>query len=247
VSGWIKFEKDMANDPRLLELAVQMADAACLSSGNRDLPRQESVALYCNALRGALVTLWCYADTHIRDDDTLDMGAGAVEALVGIDNFCELLPQEWIEITEDGAVKLPGYCVKNGVISRRKRTQDSNERVRKFREKRNAVSNALPTHVKRNGNAHVTAEDQDQDQDQDIRERGNKASRASKRVPAEFAPDPAYASAELPDMDVAAEVAKFKDCEFKKPRSDWDATWRNWIRTCKESGRYARKEQTNWM
>jgi hypothetical protein len=35
LSGWIKFEKDMANDPRLIELAVQMADAASLASGNR--------------------------------------------------------------------------------------------------------------------------------------------------------------------------------------------------------------------
>jgi hypothetical protein len=245
VSGWIKFDKNMADDPRLIEIAVQLADAAALSSGNRDLSNQEAVALYCNALRGALVTLWCYADTHINDDDTLEMGAGAVESLVGMDGFCDLLPDEWLTVTENGSVKLPGYCAKNGVISRRKRTEASNERVRKFRAKRNAEGNALPKDVKRNGNAHVTAEDLDQDLDH--KEREKRVTKASKRVPPEFTPDPTYASAELPDMDVAAEVAKFKDCEFKKPRSDWDATWRNWVRTCKESGRYSRKEKTKWM
>jgi hypothetical protein len=245
LSGWIKFDKNMADDPRLLEIAVQLADAAALSSGNRDLSNQEAVALYCNALRGALVTLWCYADTHINDDDTLEMGAGAVESLVGIDGFCDLLPDEWLTVTDDGSVKLPGYCAKNGVISRRKRTEDSNERVRKFRAKRNAERNALQSSVKLTCNANVTAEDQDQDQD--LKKRERRVNGASKRVPAEFTPDSSYASAELPDMDVAAEVAKFKDCEFKKPRSDWDATWRNWVRTCKESGRYARKEQTKWM
>lgn len=71
--------------------------------------------------------------------------------------------------------------------------------------------------------------------------------KASKRCPPDFIPDASFGSSELPDMDVAAEVAKFRDCEFKKARSDWEATWRNWIRTCKESGRYARKEQTKWM
>jgi hypothetical protein len=245
LSGWIKFEKDMANDPRLIELAVQMADAASLASGNRDLPRQEAVALYCNALRGALVTLWCYADTHIRDDDTLDMGAGAVEALVGIDGFCDLLPDEWVTITNDGSVKLPGYCAKNGVISRRKRTEDSNERVRKFREKRNAERNALPTQVKRNGNATVTAEDQDQDH---IHREGRNGStrKSSKRVPKDFTPDLEYASNLIPDIDASAEAQKFRDWEFKTPRSDWPAVWRTWIGNCKDRGQYSRKASEKW-
>lgn len=242
MSGWIKFEKDMANDPRLLEIAVQMAGEANLATGNRDLSNQEAVTLFCNALRGALVTLWCYADTHINDDDTLDMGAGAIEALVGIDGFCDLMPPEWIAVTESGAVKLPGYCEKNGVISRRKRANDSNERVRKFRERRNAERNALPPAVKRNGNAHVTAEDQDQDHIH--RERGKKP---AKRVPKDFEPDLSYATAQLPDVDAEAEAQKFKDWEYKTPRTDWPAAWRTWIRNCKDRGQYSRKEQTKWM
>lgn len=246
MSGWIKFDKDMATDPRLLEIAVQLADAAALSSGNRDLSSQEAVALYCNALRGALVTLWCYADTHITDDDTLEMGAGAVESLVGIDGFCDLLPDEWLTITENGSVKLPGYCAKNGVISRRKRTEASNERVRKFRAKRNAECNALPIDVKRDSNAHVTAEDQDQDHIHRERRNGV-AKRASRRVPENFTPDLNYATLLLPDIDAAAEAQKFRDWEFKTPRTDWPACWRTWIGNCKTSGKYARKEQTKWM
>lgn len=68
-----------------------------------------------------------------------------------------------------------------------------------------------------------------------------RALKASRRVPESFTPDLAFAESEIPDMDSAAEVAKFRDCEFKKPRSDWPATWRNWIRSCKETGRYAKK------
>jgi hypothetical protein len=64
--------------------------------------------------------------------------------------------------------------------------------------------------------------------------------RPSRRPPAGFAPDLAFARAELPDIDAEAEAAKFCDFEFAKPRSDWPATWRNWVRGAKESGRYVR-------
>jgi hypothetical protein len=83
---------------------------------------------------------------------------------------------------------------------------------------------------------------QEQEQKQNI-----ERARASKRVPEDFAPDLSYASAQLPDIDAEAEAQKFRDWEFKKPRSDWPATWRTWIRTCKDSGKYSRKEQTKWM
>lgn len=63
----------------------------------------------------------------------------------------------------------------------------------------------------------------------------------SKRVPADFEPDLAFALAELPDVDVATEVAKFRDWEYKTPRIDWAACWRTWIRGAKERGKYARK------
>jgi hypothetical protein len=65
--------------------------------------------------------------------------------------------------------------------------------------------------------------------------------RSSRRCPKEFEPDLAFALAELPDLDAEAEAAKFKDCEFKSPKTDWAATWRNWVRTCKERGTYARR------
>jgi uncharacterized protein YdaU (DUF1376 family) len=34
----------------------------------------------------------------------------------------------------------------------------------------------------------------------------------------------------------ARELAKFKDHEFNNPRSDWEATFRNWLRRCVETG-----------
>jgi hypothetical protein len=65
-----------------------------------------------------------------------------------------------------------------------------------------------------------------------------------KRCPPEFAPDAAMALAEIPDLDVEREIAKFRDWEFKTARSDWAATWRNWVRKARDDNKYARKQGT---
>jgi hypothetical protein len=70
--------------------------------------------------------------------------------------------------------------------------------------------------------------------------------RRSRRAPKGFSPDLEYASAQLPDIDAEAEARKFRDWEFKTPRSDWEAVWRTWIANCKERGQYARKEAMRW-
>lgn len=67
-----------------------------------------------------------------------------------------------------------------------------------------------------------------------------------RRCPANFAPDLSFARLQLPDIDAETEAARFKDFEFKTPRKDWGAVWRNWIRTCKDTGKYARKDAIKW-
>ena len=54
-----------------------------------------------------------------------------------------------------------------------------------------------------------------------------------KRCPEDWnPPESALAAirAECPDVDLQAETRKFRDHEFARGRSDWLATWRNWIR-----------------
>jgi uncharacterized protein YdaU (DUF1376 family) len=68
-----------------------------------------------------------------------------------------------------------------------------------------------------------------------------------RRCPPDFTPDTAFALAQLPDLDVEAEVAKFRDWEFKTPRSDWPAVWRTWVRNAKDQNRYAKKSKGTWL
>jgi hypothetical protein len=72
------------------------------------------------------------------------------------------------------------------------------------------------------------------------KEGGARSPKGSRRVPADFSPDTDRALAELPDIDVLREIERFRDWEFAKPRTDWAAAWRNWLRTCKDTGKYAR-------
>lgn len=63
----------------------------------------------------------------------------------------------------------------------------------------------------------------------------------SRRVPEDFSPDLDFARSQIPDIDADREAQKFRDWEFKTPRSDWPAVWRGWIERCRERGEYARK------
>jgi hypothetical protein len=172
MSGWIKFDKDMADDPRMIAAAMLIAKgyvmAEATPGGGIDLTGPALQLFARNALLGALLTLWKYADEHVRDDDTLPLTSMSIDALVGLRGFCSALPDCWLVELDDGTVKLPGYCSKNSLITKRKRAEDNKARQARWRERRaksddgvNGAHNASVTRY-----ASVTkCVDQDQDQD----------------------------------------------------------------------------------
>lgn len=176
--GWIKFDKDLVDDPRILCAAEALAERYTVSvetsqgSGfavGSDLQESTTVTLMRNAVTGALVTLWVYADTHIRDGDVLPISTALIDRMVGIDGFCELIGPTWVQETNYGTYSiLPGYCAKNGLISKEKRKNSNAERQRRYRE-RHAISSNAKSNAQRNAvtNADVTRLDQDLDQDLD--------------------------------------------------------------------------------
>jgi hypothetical protein len=158
MSGWIKLDKDMVDDPRMMEAAMRIvagnyviADRS--QGGGQTLEGPALRCFACNALLGALQTLWRYADEHIGDDDTLPISLDTLDAFVGLRGFSEHIPRQWVVETDDGRVKLPGYGKKNSLITKRKRAIKSNKRVAAWRAARNASGNAVGNAV---GNAHYT-------------------------------------------------------------------------------------------
>lgn len=109
MSGWIKVEKDLATDPRVLRMASRLRNAdVTLGSRSRLV------------VVGALVTLWWFADTHIREDDTLPIGADQINELVGVENFCELMPTDWLQVIDSNNVKLVDYSAHNGTTAKQR-------------------------------------------------------------------------------------------------------------------------------
>lgn len=45
---------------------------------------------------------------------------------------------------------------------------------------------------------------------------------------------------ELADLDVEREFSRFHDHEFREPHTDWGRAWKRWVRTCRDTARYAR-------
>ena len=78
------------------------------------------------------------------------------------------------------------------------------------------------------------------------------APRAKKgsRIPPDFAPDAQASLRQIHDLDITRELARFADYWQGKAgqagvKADWQATWRNWLRTCLETGRYAKRGHSN--
>lgn len=154
MSGWIKWEKDLESDPRVLRM-VRELKRMCNAPA---LPERTFVTL----VSGGLLRLWSYADTHIREDDTLDLGARDLDDYLGIENFCSLLPSDWLKEVDENTVELPGFQAHNGVEARKKAlTQKRVETHRKRKSVTPALTTALPDQTRlrpeEKTNGHVSA------------------------------------------------------------------------------------------
>lgn len=142
MSGWIKIEKDLRTDPRFLRMAKGLRNADVT---------QERISLEKAATQvlGALVQLWMYADSHIREDDTLDIGTDEIDELVGLVGFAQLMPVDWLEVLEEHRVKLPGFQHHNGTEAKKRaltQKRVANYRIRSVtQESSGGVTNSNAT------------------------------------------------------------------------------------------------------
>lgn len=148
MSGYIRLAKDLLTDPRFKRLKRAYASNALR---NGDALSDETVT---SRMLGALAVLWIYADTHIREDDTLGLCAEEIDELVGIAGFCQILPSHWLKVLGPDSVELPDFLQHNGTDSRNRflaAKRQSRFRARK-KEKDSNASNATG-HALRHGDA----------------------------------------------------------------------------------------------
>lgn len=112
--GWVKMEKRLRDDPRFL----RMVRAYCAQEDVTQL--RYGRVFVITLLVGALAQFWMYADSHIREDDTLDLGADEINELIGIERFTELMPEDWLEVLDADRVRLPEFHTHNGIDAKRR-------------------------------------------------------------------------------------------------------------------------------
>lgn len=243
MSGWIKVEKDLLTDPRILRIAALFstqyefnphppANGVVQSSRNaRPLPGVMLVL-------GGLVQLWMIADTHIGQDDVLPLGVDEINHILGMEGFCEFLPGDWLEVLDSDHVKLPGYHRHNGTIAK-ERAQNA-RRVAKHR-KSNSTRNGTPLHAVTPKPLPDRDQDRDLYQDPDPKKEGMQGETRAARSTAARLPEDwqltkdRQAIAEQEGADAARTFANFTDYwkaagGQKARKHDWDAAWRIWCR-----------------
>jgi hypothetical protein len=135
--AWIKLEKDLLTDPRVLNIARGLRDLY------PSLSRHAAVTLTL----GALAQLWILADKHVMQEDLLALGIDEINHVIGIEGFCQLIPQDWLQIIDANNVKFPNYHTHNGTLAKRRALgQRRSQRYRK-------THHAQASH---SGNARVT-------------------------------------------------------------------------------------------
>lgn len=220
MGGWIKVEKDLRQDPRVLRMARGLA------------PLCNVTALHAVTLvLGGLVQLWIFADSFARDDDTLDIGADEINELTGIEGFAQLFPSDWLEILEFNRVKLPGFHMHNSTEAKRRAL--TGKRVAAHRLRTSVTSDKSTVTQKR----YQTETRLDQDHTKTNGE-GEHAARAAtaQRLPDDFElTGERRGVAQSERVDCEREFARFTDhwrasSGANARKRDWDAAWRNWCR-----------------
>jgi hypothetical protein len=162
---------------------------------------------------GCFARIWSWADRHLRDlvHGQTGLPPGFFDHMVSHDRFiltaAERAPH-WVMI-DDAGVRLMNLEKHNGKGAKERR--DAVVRKQNQRDRERGAGHRSPRPPK---------------------------ARPARRVPNDFLLTPdrrIFArTAGLSDERVEHEWGKFRDWEFAKGKTDWDATWRNWVRTAVE-------------
>lgn len=152
MSGWVKWEKDLETDPRFVRLVRQMRNAryaGVTQESNGSVLGVLPATVLVSLTMGCLMKFWAYADTHIRTDNTLDLGFADIDELVGISGFASSLPEDWLVNIDESHVELPGYQQHNGIAAKKAALAQKRMENKRTRERRNG--SVTPVTHQRNG------------------------------------------------------------------------------------------------
>jgi hypothetical protein len=131
-------DKDLEDDPRVVELAEELArQIRAMPSGEFS---GQLEALARDAVLGGLYRFWRHADTYLRRHDritTASRGFARLQDVTGLPaSLLRAFPPEWLVEHDAGVFELPGYAAKNAIIDKDQRREKTRLRTRAWRARK---------------------------------------------------------------------------------------------------------------
>ena len=175
MTGWIKIDKDLAETIRFRRVVRRLRD------GSNAL-RSVTDALAVTVVLGALQRLWIYADSHIRDDNTLDITLDEINEIVGVDGFAQALPADWLQVIEADQVKLTDFLEHNGSSEKHRRDNARRQSAYRQRHKSRNVTRYVTDGDSRNAPRPDQTRPEETRPEEDIRARAREAAEAAENL-----------------------------------------------------------------
>jgi hypothetical protein len=238
MSGWIKIERSLKTDIRFGKAAKKL-DLKRIFDAAVALP-ERYLALRQTLLLGALAQLWLHADEHVGEDDILRGSVDDIDELIGVDQLCQSLPADWLQVVDPDHIKLTDFVSHNGTSARSRKLNA--DRQARFRDRQRGLNDTTES------NANITLRNasnasKQTKQTKQISKRQNGAERPPAcRLPDDFLlTEERKAYAKSQHIDPAKTFENFTDywrsaSGSRARKHDWGSAWRMWCRKESERG-----------
>ena len=234
---WIKMRSNLWDDPRIARLCdmTESTEATCI---------------------GALYWLWASADQHSEDGIMHGLTIRSIDRKVDLIGFGDaLIAVGWLADHPEG-VRIVRFEEHNGKSAKRR----CSEAVRKMsardadKLRTEAGQHEDGQRTESSNHAHLEKE---KEKEKESKPKSRDA--IATRLPADWQPDEvaiAFCKAERPDLQPECVSDRFRDYWLAQPgvkgrKTDWNATWRNWVRAERVTPQAAKNQtgyvQPDWM
>lgn len=209
---WIKMEVATPDKPEVLAIAARMGWS------------DPDYAV------GKLFRVWRWFDQQTKDGNAPGVTSALLDCIAGVTGFADAMQTVgWLVVDKDG-IRLPGFDRHCGKTAKERAQTARRVANHKSNASGNGASNA-------NGNARTVTGALPREEKRREEGESKRASPRGERLPHVELPQDwrTFCQSERPDLDPDSVFARFADYWRAQPgakgrKSDWSATWRNWVR-----------------
>lgn len=221
---WIKMRADLREDPAVFAIAERL--------------RIDELHVV-----GCLHAFWSWCDKHAVDGRVDRATSRLVDKASGHKGFADaLVSVKWLEIIEGEGITIPNFDRHNGESAKERSLK--NRRQAKWRDGKATTAPSTETSTSPSTQVSTATSTREEKRREEDQKQGGELVQAplatrGTRLPPDWKPSDdltAWAIAERPDVDMPRCIAEFVDywrgvAGAKGVRLDWDATFRNAVRS----------------